>query len=77
MIRAIELVRDGKADAVISPGNTGALGRRFIDLGLTPKDAADRFRFITGRSRPPLESRFHANGLQLAQHVEAVGKIHL
>ena len=25
MVRAIELVRDGKADAVISPGNTGAL----------------------------------------------------
>jgi glycerol-3-phosphate acyltransferase PlsX len=25
MLRAIELVRDGKADAIISPGNTGAL----------------------------------------------------
>lgn len=25
MVRAIDLVRDGKADAVISPGNTGAL----------------------------------------------------
>ena len=25
MVRAIELVRDGKADAIISPGNTGAL----------------------------------------------------
>ena len=25
MVRAIDLVRDGAADAVISPGNTGAL----------------------------------------------------
>lgn len=28
--------------------NTDALGRCFVDLGLSPKDAADRFRFITG-----------------------------
>ena len=32
--------------------NTGALGRRFVELGLTPKDAADRFRFITGWAPP-------------------------
>jgi len=30
------------------PPNTVALGRRFKRLGLTPKQAADRFRFITG-----------------------------
>ena len=30
------------------PGNTGALGRRFIELGLSREQAADRFRFITG-----------------------------
>ena len=30
------------------PPNTDALGRRFVDLGLSPKLAADRFRFITG-----------------------------
>lgn len=34
------------------PGNTDALGRRFVDLGLTPKAAADRFRFITGWAPP-------------------------
>jgi sulfhydrogenase subunit delta len=28
--------------------NTGALGRRFIELGLTPEATSDRFRFITG-----------------------------
>lgn len=28
--------------------NTEALGRTFVELGLTPKEAADRFRFITG-----------------------------
>jgi sulfhydrogenase subunit delta len=28
--------------------NTEALGRRFADLGLTAKETADRFRFITG-----------------------------
>ena len=28
IVRAVELVRDGKADAVISPGNTGAPGGR-------------------------------------------------
>lgn len=28
--------------------NTDALGRRFADLGLTAKETADRFRFITG-----------------------------
>ncbi|MGA9160164.1 MAG: sulfhydrogenase subunit delta [Actinomycetota bacterium] len=31
-----------------SSNNTGMLGRRFIELGLTPKEASDRFRFITG-----------------------------
>lgn len=30
------------------PPNTGALGKRFVELGLTPKETADRFRFITG-----------------------------
>ncbi|MGZ8610925.1 MAG: NADH-quinone oxidoreductase subunit B family protein [Actinomycetota bacterium] len=34
------------------PGNTDALGRRFIELGLSRKDAADRFRFITGWAPP-------------------------
>jgi coenzyme F420-reducing hydrogenase gamma subunit len=34
------------------PGNTGALGRRFIDLGLTPKETSERFRFITGWAPP-------------------------
>ena len=33
MIRAVELVRDGKADAVISPGNTGALVTSSLKLG--------------------------------------------
>jgi coenzyme F420-reducing hydrogenase gamma subunit len=28
--------------------NTEALGKRFIELGLTPKETSDRFRFITG-----------------------------
>jgi hypothetical protein len=32
--------------------NTDALGRRFIELGLTEKGAADRFRFITGWAPP-------------------------
>jgi coenzyme F420-reducing hydrogenase gamma subunit len=32
--------------------NTDALGRRFIELGLSEKDAADRFRFITGWAPP-------------------------
>ncbi|GIV01078.1 MAG: oxidoreductase [Actinomycetota bacterium] len=31
-----------------APGNAEALGRRFVELGLRPKEAADRFRFITG-----------------------------
>lgn len=34
------------------PGNTDALGRRFIDLGLTPREASERFRFITGWAPP-------------------------
>jgi sulfhydrogenase subunit delta len=34
------------------PGNTHALGRRFIDLGLTPKQTSDKFRFITGWAPP-------------------------
>jgi phosphate acyltransferase len=33
MVRAIELVRNGKADAVISPGNTGALVAGSMKLG--------------------------------------------
>jgi len=35
----------GPADA---SSNVPALGRRLVDLGLTPKQAADRLRFITG-----------------------------
>ena len=31
-----------------APGNTRALGRRFIELGLSSREAADRYRFITG-----------------------------
>lgn len=31
-----------------APGNADALGRRFVELGLSPREAADRFRFITG-----------------------------
>jgi sulfhydrogenase subunit delta len=34
------------------PPNTDALARRFVALGLTPKQAADRFRFITGWAPP-------------------------
>jgi coenzyme F420-reducing hydrogenase gamma subunit len=34
------------------PGNTDALGRRFIELGLSKHEAADRFRFITGWAPP-------------------------
>jgi len=30
------------------PPNTDALGKRFIELGLTPKQTSDTFRFITG-----------------------------
>jgi phosphate acyltransferase len=33
LVRAIELVREGKADAVISPGNTGALVAGSMKLG--------------------------------------------
>jgi coenzyme F420-reducing hydrogenase gamma subunit len=32
--------------------NTHALGERFIELGLTPKETAARFRFITGWAPP-------------------------
>jgi coenzyme F420-reducing hydrogenase gamma subunit len=35
-----------------APGNADALGRRFIELGLTRKEAAERFRFITGWAPP-------------------------
>lgn len=31
-----------------APGNAAKLGRRFLELGLRPEEAADRFRFITG-----------------------------
>ena len=30
------------------PPNTDALGRRFVELGLTPKQTAEKFHFITG-----------------------------
>lgn len=32
--------------------NTDALGRRFIELGLTPKATSEKFRFITGWAPP-------------------------
>ena len=32
--------------------NTDALGRRFIELGVTPEATSDRFRFITGWAPP-------------------------
>jgi sulfhydrogenase subunit delta len=34
------------------PGNTHALGRRFIELGLSKKEASEKFRFITGWAPP-------------------------
>jgi glycerol-3-phosphate acyltransferase PlsX len=46
MVRAIELVRDGKADAVISPGNTGALVAGSL-----------RLRRLEGVERPVLAAR--------------------
>jgi phosphate acyltransferase len=46
MVRAIELVRDGKADAVISPGNTGALVAGSL-----------RLRRLDGIERPALAAR--------------------
>ena len=46
MVRAIELVRDGKADAVISPGNTGALVAGSLKL-----------RRLDGVERPALAAR--------------------
>jgi len=46
MVRAIELVRDGKADAVISPGNTGALVAGSLKL-----------RRLEGVERPALAAR--------------------
>ncbi|MGD0614312.1 MAG: phosphate acyltransferase PlsX [Verrucomicrobiota bacterium] len=46
MNRAIELVRDGKADAVISPGNTGALVAGSLKL-----------RRLEGIERPALAAR--------------------
>jgi phosphate acyltransferase len=46
MVRAIELVRDGKADAVISPGNTGALVAGSLKL-----------RRLEGIERPALAAR--------------------
>jgi glycerol-3-phosphate acyltransferase PlsX len=46
MVRAIELVRDGKADAVISPGNTGALVAGSLKL-----------RRLDGIERPALVAR--------------------
>jgi glycerol-3-phosphate acyltransferase PlsX len=46
MVRAIELVRDGKADAVISPGNTGALVAGSLKL-----------RRLDGIERPALAAR--------------------
>ncbi len=32
--------------------NTDALGKRFIELGLTPKATSEKFRFITGWAPP-------------------------
>lgn len=46
MVRAIELVRSGKADAVISPGNTGALVAGSMKLGR-----------LTGVERPAIACR--------------------
>jgi glycerol-3-phosphate acyltransferase PlsX len=46
MVRAIELVREGKAEAVISPGNTGALVAGSIKL-----------RRLDGVERPVLAAR--------------------
>jgi len=46
MVRAIELVRDGKADAVISPGNTGALVAGSMKL-----------RRLDGIERPAIAAR--------------------
>lgn len=46
MVRAIELVVDGKADAVISPGNTGALVAGSL-----------RLRRLEGIERPALAAR--------------------
>jgi phosphate acyltransferase len=46
MVRAIELVRDGKADAVISPGNTGALVAGSL-----------RLRRLEGIERPAIAAR--------------------
>ena len=46
MVRAIELVSDGKADAVISPGNTGALVAGSL-----------RLRRLDGIERPALAAR--------------------
>jgi glycerol-3-phosphate acyltransferase PlsX len=46
MVRAIDLVRDGKADAVISPGNTGALVAGSL-----------RLRRLEGIERPALAAR--------------------
>jgi len=46
MVRAIELVREGRADAVISPGNTGALVAGALKL-----------RRLDGVERPALAAR--------------------
>ncbi len=46
MVRAIELVYDGKADAIISPGNTGALVAGSL-----------RLRRLDGIERPALAAR--------------------
>jgi glycerol-3-phosphate acyltransferase PlsX len=46
MVRAIELVREGKADAIISPGNTGALVAGSLKLGR-----------LDGVERPALAAR--------------------
>jgi glycerol-3-phosphate acyltransferase PlsX len=47
IVRAIEAVRDGRADAVISPGNTGALVAGSMKLGR-----------IDGVERPAIACRF-------------------
>jgi sulfhydrogenase subunit delta len=41
--------------------NTDALGKRFIELGLTPKQTSEKFRFITGWA-PPFKEAADAFG---------------
>ncbi len=52
MVRAIELVREGKADAVISPGNTGALVAGSLKL-----------RRLDGIERPAIAARMPSRSI--------------